>query len=130
MKTFARIEHQEVAEIVNLDVDPVELFHPSLTWIDITNMSPQPQVNYLYDNGIFTAPVFEIQEPTFIASFRQSSELEGATAVIAPLQDALDLGIATEDEKQKLTAWKTYRVQINRIKVSDAPNITWPEKPA
>lgn len=41
--------------------------------------------------------------------------LSAANAAIAPLQDAVDLDIATDAEKTQLTAWKTYRVLLNRV---------------
>ncbi|WP_350306838.1 tail fiber assembly protein [Photorhabdus viridis] len=46
---------------------------------------------------------------------------------IAPLQDAVDLGIATEAEKEALLAWKKYRVMLNRIDIKQVPDIEWPE---
>lgn len=52
-----------------------------------------------------------------------------ATRVISPLQDAKDLGIATEEELTKLKAWMVFRIQTNRIRVSAAPDITWPTTP-
>ncbi|WP_063657410.1 tail fiber assembly protein [Candidatus Arsenophonus triatominarum] len=52
-----------------------------------------------------------------------------AGQIIAPLQDAVDLGIATEKEKDRLATWKRYRVYVNRVDVSSAPDIDWPEKP-
>ncbi|MHC5175236.1 tail fiber assembly protein [Serratia rhizosphaerae] len=52
-----------------------------------------------------------------------------ATAVITPLQDAVDTGIAMEEEISQLTAWKTYRALLSRVDVSDAPDIKWPELP-
>lgn len=52
-----------------------------------------------------------------------------ANQKIAPLQDAVDLGMATEAEEVSLTAWRTYRVLLSRIEVSTAPNIEWPEPP-
>ena len=52
-----------------------------------------------------------------------------AARVIAPLQDAEDLGIATPEEKASLLAWKTYRVMLSRIDTSKAPDIVWAEVP-
>ncbi|CAQ83738.1 MULTISPECIES: tail fiber assembly protein [Photorhabdus] len=52
-----------------------------------------------------------------------------ACTKIAPLQDAVDLDIATEAEKDALLAWKKYRVMLNRIDTSQAYNIEWPEQP-
>ncbi|NHB98015.1 tail fiber assembly protein [Photorhabdus stackebrandtii] len=48
---------------------------------------------------------------------------------IAPLQDAVDLGIATEDEKEALLSWKKYRVTLNRIDIEQAFAIECPEQP-
>lgn len=54
-----------------------------------------------------------------------------ATARIAPLQDAADLGEATEDEQIELLAWKRYRIDLNRVALEDSyPNaIDWPPSP-
>lgn len=53
-----------------------------------------------------------------------------ADHIIQPLKDADELGIATDSEKVRLNQWKTYRVMLNRVATSTAPDITWPEKPA
>lgn len=53
-----------------------------------------------------------------------------ASEHIAPLQDAADLEIATEEETSLLEAWKKYRVLLNRIDTSTAPDIEWPTSPA
>ncbi|ETS32111.1 tail fiber assembly protein [Photorhabdus khanii] len=47
---------------------------------------------------------------------------------IAPLQDAVDLGMASDEEKTALTDWRKYRVMLNRVDTSE-PDIIWPEKP-
>ncbi|MCL8306347.1 tail fiber assembly protein [Pseudomonas putida] len=55
-----------------------------------------------------------------------------ADDAIAPLQDAMDLDEATAEEGAELTAWKRYRVALNRL--PDQPGypdeITWPAPPA
>ncbi|ECJ2365403.1 tail fiber assembly protein [Salmonella enterica subsp. enterica] len=53
--------------------------------------------------------------------------LQIASEKIAPLQDAVDLDIATDDEKAQLDKWKKYRVLVNRV---DTSNPDWPEQPA
>ncbi|EDM7402755.1 tail fiber assembly protein [Salmonella enterica subsp. enterica serovar Stanley] len=52
--------------------------------------------------------------------------LQMASGKIAPLQDAVDLGIATDDEKEQLDEWKKYRVLVNRV---DTANPDWPDVP-
>ena len=58
--------------------------------------------------------------------------LEDAALRIAPLQDAVDIDEATEDEIASLKDWKKYRVALNRI--PDQPgypqSIDWPAVPA
>lgn len=53
-----------------------------------------------------------------------------ADTAIQPLQDASDLGIATDDESSQLVAWKKYRVMLMRVNTKDFENIIWPEQPA
>lgn len=57
--------------------------------------------------------------------------LRSAAIRIAPLQDALELGEATESELDELRAWKSYRVQLGRIAQHPGfPSaIEWPEIP-
>lgn len=52
-----------------------------------------------------------------------------ADTAIQPLQDANDLGIATDAEASQLIAWKKYRVMLMRIDTNDAEEIIWPEQP-
>lgn len=39
MKIYARIEKNQVAEIFQTDKDITTLFHPSIVWVDVTNIS-------------------------------------------------------------------------------------------
>ncbi|WP_314188538.1 tail fiber assembly protein [Yersinia massiliensis] len=63
------------------------------------------------------------------AEEKKTRLLNDATAKIAPLQDAVDTELATDDDKALLIAWKTYRVLLSRIDTSQAPEIQWPEPP-
>ncbi|EJI9267096.1 tail fiber assembly protein, partial [Escherichia coli] len=57
------------------------------------------------------------------------SLMQMASEHIAPLQDAVDLDIATEEEASLLTAWKTYRVLLNRVDTAVAADVEWPVAP-
>lgn len=129
MKTYARIENQRVAEIVALNVKPEKLYHPSLVWVDITALPEQPDANYQYRDGVFSAPVTETENAALIASSRLAAETDEANRVIAPLQDAVDISIATDAEIARLAEWKRYRVELSRIDTSKAPDIEWPVRP-
>ncbi|AOM46003.1 hypothetical protein ECO9545_26920 [Escherichia coli O111:H11 str. CVM9545] len=45
------------------------------------------------------------------------------------MPSSVDLEIATEEENSLLEAWKKYRVLLNRVDTSTAPDIEWPEEP-
>lgn len=60
---------------------------------------------------------------------KKQSLLAEANNAIALLQDAVDLSMATDEEKAQLTAWKKYRVLLNRVGTSTESDIEWPEKP-
>ena len=64
------------------------------------------------------------------AESTRAALMVAASAAIAPLEDADKLGIATDDEKAALTRWMHYRVMLNRLDMSAAPSIEWPELPA
>ena len=54
--------------------------------------------------------------------------MDEASLKISILQDAVDLDVATDEEKLQLTTWKKYRVLLNRIDTS-SDTISWPKKP-
>ncbi len=54
--------------------------------------------------------------------------LSEAALRIAPLQDAADLGDIEAAEQSALLGWKRYRVEVNRVNISEYP-AQWPEKP-
>ncbi len=70
-------------------------------------------------------------ELTTIAQEKISELLAVAAEKVAPLQDAFDLGIATDDETTSLTAWKNYRVLVNRVTSQSGypTEIDWPPMP-
>ncbi|KES17299.1 Caudovirales tail fiber assembly protein, partial [Gilliamella apicola SCGC AB-598-I20] len=63
-----------------------------------------------------------------VAAAQKKQLLSEATTQIDYLQDAIDTDIATDEEKALYSAWKRYRVLLNRIDVDTAPEVDWPEK--
>lgn len=64
-----------------------------------------------------------------ISKAKKAELMAVASKEIAPLQDAVDLGIASEVESATLNEWKKYRVNLNRVDTSTAPEIEWPDVP-
>ena len=61
------------------------------------------------------------------ANITKARLIKVASEQIQPLQDAVDLDMATEAEKSTLNEWRKYRVLLTRVDTSDAPAISWPK---
>ncbi|EKN4770591.1 tail fiber assembly protein, partial [Yersinia enterocolitica] len=55
--------------------------------------------------------------------------LNEASAKIQTLQDSIELGLGTETTESELLVWRKYRVLLDRVDISTAPNIEWPVSP-
>lgn len=73
--------------------------------------------------------VLSQEEVVAITESKKQTLLYEANNAIAPLQDAVDLNIATKKEMTSLKAWREYRIFLNRIDASNTLSIIWPQKP-
>jgi hypothetical protein len=73
------------------------------------------------------APTIEALKADAVVTL--SGLMTKANLAIAPLQDAVDIEDATDDEIAKLKDWKKYRVALNRLDLSLVPDIDWPQLP-
>lgn len=79
---------------------------------------------FLFVDGKITAA------PVDYAAEAQRNKLElltQANNVIATLQDAVDLNMATDEETANLLEWKKYRVLLSRVDINTP---VWPRLPA
>lgn len=63
------------------------------------------------------------------AEIQKQLYAEYAEKNITILERKVRLGMATDDEKDLLTAWEIYSIKIVDIDTSLAPDIDWPQKP-
>lgn len=67
-------------------------------------------------------------DPVFTTEVRKAGILQVIGSVIAPLQDAVELGEATEEETEKYNHLRRMRVKVMRIPDSTCPaDIDWSE---
>ena len=152
MKTYARIYNGLVAEIIEpatytADVvvgdqvihaqgDEVAIedrFTPDFVaaLVDITDVVPEPKQGWTYDGNAFAAyvaPALTSAQILAANTATRNALLLNAGNAIAPLQDAVDLGMATAADTSMLTAWKTYRVTVNRVDLTQL-SPPWPTVP-
>ncbi len=60
------------------------------------------------------------------AEIRKARLLADAESVILPLERAVRLNMATDEERSRLESWERYSVLISRV---DPANPEWPEMP-
>ncbi|HER1288810.1 TPA: tail fiber assembly protein [Salmonella enterica subsp. enterica serovar Elomrane] len=106
--------------------NPIYISEPGPLPENVTSVSPGGEYQkwdgkaWVKDEAAETAARLREAEGT------KSRLLQVASGKIAPLQDAVDLEIATDDEKVQLDEWKKYRVLVNRV---DTSNPDWPDVP-
>jgi len=71
-------------------------------------------------------PILDIDAKRAILDAR----LRTASEHIQTLQDAVDLDMATDEEKNNLIEWKKYRVLLSRIDPANTDIESWPAAPA
>lgn len=170
MKTYGYVSHGTLQEIITPAVYPDE--HPD--WVegqptrtgleipieerrtaelvsmmaDITDLDPMPDMNWLYANGVFSAPPIPGTSPAEILA-SQSAKLQGLktlaeaqksaiTARIGVLNEAIQYEIATPDEVAELPVlseqrvqWGEYAVYLGRVAGQETwpANVSWPDQP-
>lgn len=56
MKTYVRIYENAVVEVISTDRDIAAMFHPALSWVDISATKPKPGVGWIYEDEVFRVP--------------------------------------------------------------------------
>jgi len=134
MGLYALVKDALVINTIVWDGDDFD-FGEGVTPVEIME-GVSVSIGYLYKKNRFLAPPLkeeQIEENRLHAitlNMAVKSELMSqASAAIAPLQDAVDLGDSTEAEIESLKLWKLYRVSLSRIDSNTPENISWPEQP-
>lgn len=125
-KTWSLHEDHRDETVDTQTGNPIYISEPSPLPENVTSVSPSGEYQkwdgkaWVKDEAAETAARLREAEVT------KRRLLQMASGKIAPLQDAVDLGIATDEEKSQLAEWKKYRVLVNRVDIS---NPDWSQKP-
>lgn len=84
---------------------------------------------WMFDGEKIVPRIIPHEESVAKASELKAYYINVATNAINPLQDAVDLGMATDDEVALLQEWKKYRVLLSRVDTGLAPENRWPQSP-
>lgn len=100
---------------------------------DLINGQSEGNAIVIGGDGLPTLKPIEItsEEAVSAAVVQRDSLLRIAALRIAPLQYAVDLGIATQADEENLNLWKQFSVDVNRVPSQPKypATITWPTPP-
>lgn len=114
------------------------VFHIPAGAVDVDPpLSTEPGKRYSLQQGQWLAEALPAVPPNDPLTAEQRAAAAGAyrdalladaTLRMDPLNDAMELGIATQEEKALLNAWRMYRLAVGRVVVTEEP-LAWPSRP-
>ena len=97
----------------------------------LTREAPPDNTSMRVDGAWVPDPAKVAAAAKVSADAAVSAGMAEAARQIAVLQDAVDLGMATDAEAQAYTEWRRYRVLLSRVLSDPAyPDVTLPQQPA
>ncbi|EEY5917352.1 tail fiber assembly protein, partial [Escherichia coli] len=77
-------------------------------------------------DGAVVKRIYTADEQQQQAESQKAALLSEAESVIQPLERAVRLNMATDEERARLESWERYSVLVSRV---DPVNPEWPEMP-
>lgn len=127
-RDYALIEDATVKEVINTEWLIADLFASEMTWVEITGLSPKPEVGCQFIDNVFSAP----PPPPNPAPQQKQDLMTFANTQISILTDATDPDlVATIDpaDTALLLAWRKYRLDLRDVDAT-VPPVVFPDQPA
>uniref|UniRef100_UPI000C04F4C9 tail fiber assembly protein n=1 Tax=Xenorhabdus miraniensis TaxID=351674 RepID=UPI000C04F4C9 len=109
-----KIVYDAAGLIINYSTDASALYPSGFSVVELDTDRVPTGLNvhgdWQYDGTKIIKRVYTVIELQKMAEHQKQQSLLSAMHAIAPLQDAVDLDIATDAEQSALTAWRKYRV--------------------
>ncbi len=94
---------------------------------DITaNRRADDSGKWMFKGGAVIKRIYTADEQQQQAESQKAALLSEAESVIQPLERAVRLNMATDEERTRLAVWERYSVLVSRV---DLANPEWPEMP-
>lgn len=113
-------------------IDASVFFPINRSVVELASVPEEADIDgtWIFDGQKVTQRILTHEEEMAKAERRKMALMTQADQAMTPLQYALELERATEEEKAMLIAWKHYLVDLMRIDIRTAPCINWPVPPA
>ncbi|ELY4545582.1 tail fiber assembly protein [Cronobacter sakazakii] len=94
---------------------------------DITaNRRADDSGKWMFKDGAVVKRIYTADEQHQQAKSQKAALLSEAESVIQPLERAVRLNMATDEERARLESWERYSVLVSHV---DTANPEWPQKP-
>ena len=121
-------DHNNVIICIEKDVSAINPEGASVVEVpDITaNRRADDSGKWMFKDGAVVKRIYTADEQQQQAESQKAALLSEAESVIQPLERAVRLNMATDEERTRLEAWERYSVLVSRV---DTANPEWPQKP-
>ena len=121
-------DHNDVIICIEKDVSAINPEGASVVEVpDITaNRRADDSGKWMFKDGAVVKRIYTADEQQQQAELQKAALLSEAESVIQPLERAVRLNMATDEERTRLEAWERYSVLASRV---DTANPEWPQKP-
>ncbi|EDI9339398.1 tail fiber assembly protein [Escherichia coli] len=125
-----KIAYDKNNVIVTVSKDVSTINPEGLSVVEVSDITANRRAdnngNWMFLDGKVVKREYTEQELQQQAESQKAALLSEAESVIQPLERAVRLNMATDEERTRLEAWERYSVLVSRV---DTANPEWPQKP-
>ncbi|EAC1472206.1 tail fiber assembly protein [Escherichia coli] len=125
-----KIAYDKNNVIVTVSKDVSTINPEGLSVVEVSDITANRRAdnngNWMFLDGKVVKREYTKQELQQQAELQKSALLSEAESVIQPLERAVRLNMATNEERARLDSWERYSVLVSRV---DTANPEWPQKP-
>ncbi len=125
-----KIAYDKNNVIVTVSKDISTINPEGLSVVEVSDITANRRAdnngNWMFLDGKVVKREYTKQELQQQAELQKSALLSEAESVIQPLERAVRLNMATNEERARLESWERYSVLVSRV---DTAKPEWPQKP-
>lgn len=125
-----KIAYDKNNVIVTVSKDVSTINPEGLSVVEVSDITANRRAdnngNWMFLDGKVVKREYTKQELQQQAELQKAALLSEAESVIQPLERAVRLNMATDEERTRLESWERYSVLVSRV---DTANHEWPQKP-
>ncbi|EKQ7213518.1 tail fiber assembly protein [Citrobacter freundii] len=127
-KKYSLAIENDTGVIRSISKDASRLYPGGLTVVDVDSIPAGCNIfgGWVFDGEKVIPRQYTDEELKRQAEEKKQTLLTEASSVISPLERAVRLGMATDEENRRIEAWERYSVMVNRV---DTSNPEWPTPP-